>query len=452
MQEAAINKGSRAFTVADVFPLMWAPAHLFHLALHNDNGGFDVTEALVILASLAVLARPKQASLLLGLAGVQLIDWVSQAPYAPDHWNLVAVINLMLLAVAATSGRGRSPVPTALPAIRGAVLIGYGAAAFAKWNSDFFDPVVSCAADLGGQATLGLSDNIPGSGPVLIGLAAGAETLVFLGLLVPKTRPAGARLGLAFHGLFSLGPIIAVWDFTTTLMALFVLFLPAEQLDAAVNRILAAFDGSPVVGLLARHRLAVLGLVAALSLIIGSGRLGNGQLLVWAFFLPYVLIVAVGVFGVSPSLGSQTRTPLPLITLPLLALVAFTALNPYLGLRTTGSFTMFSNLRTEGEGANHFVLDGWHLTDHQNDLVTLDTSTSEALQELADTGQALTASTVRTLPLVDDDVQLTGRRNGTPLTWSEETSDQVLGPLGWFERWFLSFRPVALDGRPTCGN
>ncbi|MEL6263995.1 MAG: hypothetical protein AAFR12_23415, partial [Cyanobacteria bacterium J06626_6] len=45
------------------------------------------------------------------------------------------------------------------------------------------------------------------------------------------------------------------------------------------------------------------------------------------------------------------------------ALVLFSAsiillfgLSPYLGLRTAGTFSMFSNLKTEGEYSNHFLL------------------------------------------------------------------------------------------------
>lgn len=36
--------------------------------------------------------------------------------------------------------------------------------------------------------------------------------------------------------------------------------------------------------------------------------------------------------------------------------VVFFALMPYLGLRTAGTFSMFSNLRTEGDISNHLLL------------------------------------------------------------------------------------------------
>ena len=59
----------------------------------------------------------------------------------------------------------------------------------------------------------------------------------------------------------------------------------------------------------------------------------------------------------------------------LLALAFFVwfALNPYLGLRTAGNLTMFSNLRTEGRSSNHLLLGSNPLKmfDYQEDLVEI---------------------------------------------------------------------------------
>ncbi|MGW0158952.1 hypothetical protein ACWDUN_06470 [Mycobacterium sp. NPDC003323] len=48
------------------------------------------------------------------------------------------------------------------------------------------------------------------------------------------------------------------------------------------------------------------------------------------------------------------RTPIALYLVPVL--LVFIGLTPYLGLRTAGNFSMFSNLRTEGEQSNHLLL------------------------------------------------------------------------------------------------
>lgn len=453
------STGFASYGLADVFPVMWVPAHLTHLALHDGSGVFDLTELAVLVAALVLLGRPRSRARLLALAGVQVVDWLSAAPFNPDHWTLVLAVNLILLATSPFVPGRRSVVSAAAPAMGLALLIGYGAAAFAKWNDGFLDTARSCAVVLADQATVGLVSRLPSLHPVLVGTTLAAETLVFLGLLIPAARPFGSRLGVVFHGLLSLGPVIAVWDFTAILLALFVVMLPPSQIDHAVRRLQAATDGSPSIAFLMRHRWLVyswLGLV-----VIGAGveELPNRQLLVWATFTPYLLIVAYGVLPAwprgraGPSRMNMDRRSM-VASAPVLLFLAFTAVNPYLGLRTTGAFTMFSNLRTEGPGSNHLVLDGLHLTDHQNRLFIMESSNAAAMAALAEDDQAINESTLRQLGMITDGYTIVGSfaDDGERITWTEQRSEELVGEMTWFERWLLSFRPVALDGQPRCGN
>lgn len=45
-----------AVTLADVFPVMWVPAHLTRVALHDGSSAFDPTELTVAAAALALLS------------------------------------------------------------------------------------------------------------------------------------------------------------------------------------------------------------------------------------------------------------------------------------------------------------------------------------------------------------------------------------------------------------
>jgi hypothetical protein len=68
------------------------------------------------------------------------------------------------------------------------------------------------------------------------------------------------------------------------------------------------------------------------------------------------------------------------VLLPLVALVGFNGLCPYLGLKTTLCYAMFSNLRTEGGTTNHlFIPASWQVFDVQQDLVTILDSSDDAL-------------------------------------------------------------------------
>lgn len=450
----AVDDGGRGrvHRLADVFPVMWAAGHLVHIGIHEGSGRVDPTEVLVVAAAVALLGRPRSRRWLLGLAAAQVLDWLSQAPYNPDHWNLVLGVNLILLTVGLV-GRRADPVTAAAPALRLALLIAYGAAALAKLNTGFLDTTWSCAVELGHRATFGAVTVVPGHRPVLIAITVAAELLVFLGLAIPRTRSGAVRLGTGFHGLLALSPAVAVWDFTTILWALFALFLPARELDAAVRRVAASVDGSPVARLLARHRWPALVGLGLLSLSAGLQAERGLWSLVWIPFLPYFLFVAVGLFG-TPRSGAEPRRVAPsLLALPALGLLAFTALNPYLGLRTTGAFTMFSNLRTEGPGGNHLILPSWHPTDHQNDWFVVESASDPDLATVVEHGRALTRTTVRQLSRPATGQSMTGAfADGEPVVWTDHGSDRLVGAPTWVERWALSFRPVALEGEPGCGN
>jgi hypothetical protein len=65
-------------------------------------------------------------------------------------------------------------------------------------------------------------------------------------------------------------------------------------------------------------------------------------------------------------------------------LVFLNGLSPYLGLKTENSFSMFSNLRTEGNVTNHYLVPvSFQVFDFQKDLVEIVSSTDSSLQKTA---------------------------------------------------------------------
>ena len=75
--------------------------------------------------------------------------------------------------------------------------------------------------------------------------------------------------------------------------------------------------------------------------------------------------------------------------LPVLLLAIVWALNPYLGLRTTGANTVFSQPPHRVPDPNHLFMPSWRLTDWQEDMVVLVSSTDAELQAGADNDLAL---------------------------------------------------------------
>lgn len=436
-----------------VFSIMWAVAHVLHLGLHGEGALSFGTEAVVFLSGIIVLLRPRSTRALQLMAATQLVDWVSVAPFNPDHWTLVAAVNLTLLLAGITHReRDGHVVEKAAGSLRILLLIAYGAAAFAKWNWAFLSPVTSCAVWIADQASFGLFEGLPGAGPVAIGFAIGSETVVFLLLLMRRTRRFGVRLGLLFHTVVSLSPAMAVSDFTATVFALFVLFLSEAEIDAAVRRLADLTHGSPTVAIFRQRRWIVPAWLAFCGGVAGYSSQSLSLLIVWLTFTTYAAVVLIAVLPVAELTEPLARLRPTWAMIPAAAFLAFTVLNPYLGLRTTGAFTMFSNLRTEGGGSNHLIVGGWHLASFQNELFTIVDSNDASLRALAEDRQALPLASVRSLPRLAPGLTMTGTIDDVAVTWTEQTSELVIGDPSWFERWLLSFRPVSLDGVPRCGN
>ena len=66
------------------------------------------------------------------------------------------------------------------------------------------------------------------------------------------------------------------------------------------------------------------------------------------------------------------------VQVPVLLLIAAWAALPYLGIRTSGVFTMFSGLRTEGIFPNHLFMPSLHVAGWATDLVIIEPRTTRA--------------------------------------------------------------------------
>jgi hypothetical protein len=92
----------------------------------------------------------------------------------------------------------------------------------------------------------------------------------------------------------------------------------------------------------------------------------------------------------SKAIDVQSKTDtlsfsIPHISFAILPIIVFlNGLSPYLGLKTENSYAMFSNLRTEGNISNHYIIPtSFQVFDFQKDLVEIVSSSDPTLQALA---------------------------------------------------------------------
>jgi hypothetical protein len=294
------------------------------------------------------------------------------------------------------------------PVLQVSLMLVYALAGFHKLNSDFFDPAVSCVAelvgDLGrmtGSSVVGIPTRLvliagllllihallsarsayrPISPAVRAGVIGAALLVAVLAFaLAPEVPPAGilAMAGIVILWELAGGLLLAVprlqlpilafsWamhatlaligfvDFGAFALALLFTFVPAPYRDRLAGTLRLPLANRPV------HRVHLyFGLCVLAGISAGLGRRFLGGLifnlaalvLIWPLIAAAVAPPRPAWTGV-PAAGALT--PRWMFVFP--ALLLLHGLTSYLGLRTAGNFSMFSNLRTEGVASNHLLL------------------------------------------------------------------------------------------------
>jgi hypothetical protein len=257
------------------------------------------------------------------------------------------------------------------------------AAAFAKLNTGFLDPVTTCA--------VWILDAIPrvsiptGFAGLMIVGAIITEFAIPTLLMFRRTRFLGVILGIGFGVITALAghaPFAGFgWSF-------YVLFIPPWTLGRVVVTVrrrigpqlrqrLVDASSSPVAWV-------VLG--AAALLVMAAVRLAPDDIVALikrygatAAFCAWMLIWTVLLLRNwrhwirMPQAGSRTFGAGHAVFAVAIVLIVLNAASPYLGLKTTFSFTMFSNIQTEPGRWNHVVVpEAFRIFNLQQGIVRFD--------------------------------------------------------------------------------
>jgi hypothetical protein len=239
----ANNDGARDLAV--LFASLWAVATLFHLGSFGKLTAFN--HFVLAGAALAVIVRPASVAALSMLAGLQLYDVALDLPTASNHWLFTGFINLTLLfcVVRAVWTRDRPDVqasplgpdawmPGFAPLARLELVILYGYAVLHKLNTDYLARESSCGVAFF-QAMLERFPFLPAVPALEVAAIYSpliAEALIAILLISRRTRIAGILVGALLHVGFALDPIGPFYNFSSMLLAMFVLFAPPAVLPA----------------------------------------------------------------------------------------------------------------------------------------------------------------------------------------------------------------------------
>jgi hypothetical protein len=439
MDPPALNSSLRAFG------RLWGLAAIAHVIANFAQPDLPTAVGLVNLAvgltGIWLVVMPRRA-LLLGLAGLIVVSLVLEMPITGNHWLLAGLVSAAILV---TGAKETKLFPTA----RWILLVFYSFAAFAKINTGFFDPEVSCAVFFAIQSlrSWGLPV-IAADGalaPLIIWATAAIELAIVPLLLFRRTRYWGVVVGSLFHALISFDLAQHFYDFTAVLLPLFGLFLPEttlgtirlapEVLPDLIKRALAS---------VAAVACALLVLTASLPLTEWSFLLlTTGPFLLW---IPFAFLWLRWLFRLRPRpFAIAWRTGLGGAVV--VALAVANGLTPYTEIKTAYGFNMYANLVTAQGESNHLLITRtWPLRKGYEGPVEIISSNDPGLLSYRDSGYRIAYPQFQRYLAANRGVVVTYLRNGVE-TRVEESATTPSSP------WWWRFFPLrALDTRipPRC--
>lgn len=477
-----------------IFSFLLAAAVIFHVGKWNIWLHSPVS-LLLGVSAVSVLLKPSSAYRLYALLLLVVADAFGKMPWIPNHWLFAAIVSLTILSSASIIAIRHRRITTDTtelfetftPAVRLELVLLYFFAFFHKLNLDWLDPDVSCGTMLlySSLHLHGLHEDdsllriLPVYGTLIV------EAAIPLFLLFRKTRIAGIIIALIFH--FFLG-VFEYYNFSALTYAVLYLFAP----DNFPDQLREWWRGSSVrgiylraadTGLIGRYKtpaLAAAGVVclalfiyASLSYPVREPHIAlndpakTGKTRLYYAFLCLWWIYGISLTGIfllslrtrHTAIYRDNRYFIPAYTVIMLfpLLIVINGASPYLGLKTQTSWSMFSNLRTEGGYSNHLVIRRpYYMFGYQTDLVEVRRSSDPVLNVFQDSGYLIPyfelrryLSTNRSSYPASDGLEYV--RNGGGGTVLKPADDPVIfEPENYLLRKFLSFRPVPSVERGFC--
>jgi len=417
-----------------LFVLLWVGALLFHYHARDrwNEGVF------VLPAAIWAVLNPSSLPRLLILAAVQTLDALMNLPIKNNHWLLTTIVDITLLSSYFLYYKSAKYDwwKVFCSSTRILMIVLYSFAVLHKLNSDFFNPEYSSAA-LFYEAYAQRFPFLPNCSFIkeaFIPLTLFMEALLPCLLFFSRTRLLGVIIALLFHFVIAYNPMSHFWDFSSLSFPLLLLSAP-EQISCAILSALTRI----------KKYLAALG-VALFALHFFDSILA--ALAAWTIYGSTILVaLLIELRKGGYACVRSCKSPL---TLLLLVFLLFNGFSPYLGLKTESSFSMFSNLRTEGNTTNHlFIPTTLQIFDFQKDLVQIVSSNDPYLLRLKEENLQLPFFELQKYVKTHATIQVKYIRAGAYYTDKElraASSPHVLLAQ------FLIFKPIPQQLLPVRGS
>ena len=469
---ASTTEGLIAFTP------MWGAAMLFSLAgdrnilMLREGSLLFALSWVAVAAACTLIVRPRLTNLLYVLAGLMVVRYGLLLPVASNNKTITVFMNAAILVCALQAtwtglrdAQLRDVLYERMRVVARALLaVMYFYGIFHKINADFLDPRVSCAVALYDPLVrgFGLAGN-PIGHQVAIWSTFIVETITITALYWKRFFAIGLIFGLIFHFIIPISTYSWYMDFSSLVLALYMLSIPREVSTAFFERVAGIFRASRArfgsagvllpFAIVAAIAVLVVGFVALRAERVGQlFQLYNSiWVLFWAVYggIAMVLLTAVALDYLPWRGSSGPRQPLWLYAFPLVLFLS--CLSPYVGLKTESSIAMFSNLHTEAGETNHLLFTTPpYLFDYQRDVVKIIDASSPPLQRVATGRDGLVWHGLQQYLRENPQEWVTFRRDGVLYERATAASIAHLPQPNWLERKLLIFKTVDFDRPKVC--
>lgn len=400
------------------FSPVWAAAAIFSLAgdrtmlVFRDGALLGLMTWAAIAVAALLIWRPRWTPLLFVLAGVMLTRYMVAMPVAGNNKMIAAFMNAAILVICVHAVFRHNSTATLRENIyedmrvvaRALLAIMYFYGIFHKINTDFLDPRVSCAVALYMPLAdgFGMQHNLTGK-YLAIWSTFLVEGIAIVSLYWKRWFAAGLLLALMFHFVIPISVYSWYMDFSSLVLALYILSVPREVSERFYNSCARLFR-------VLRERFGLLGQALPFGAVIGGAATVVAILAVFSRQTPIapshayqsvwvlmwvvyggitMLLLAESALSHLPWQGTPgPRRQLWLYAIPATLFILCTA--PYVGLRTEASLAMFSNLHTEAGISNHLLIkQPLALFPYQSEVAMIKASSDPDLQHFADRKQGL---------------------------------------------------------------
>jgi hypothetical protein len=412
------------------------------------------------------------------------------APKGPLFGALTTLVLLIvfirMLAKAPTMGGGDIYLARFAPVIRVAIVIMYFWAVIQKLNWDYVNPEISCAALLHSEIAAYFGKLVPADTWALHVAIWGSyffEAGIPLLLVFRRTRYIGFYVAILFHLWLSIHPAAGIFSFSSLILGLLALFLPVkwgEELQALWEAQLSWLGradlrkGRKIAGwivvlvffvTLAVQGILYLTIAKSYEVFWVANRIGWVTFFIWGLWISANYLIA-GWKGRGADLALPNKAKWNLAWIGLIPVI-MNGFIPWMGARTQTSFSMYSNLRSEGE-SNHMFLNRVDIFQFQKDMIEVLEAKPNILDPLEKPKGIGNFANIghRIIPFFefrrlvsespeDVDLEVTYLRGGETLNLGRKNG-QIYGneaafkPLPYFQYKLMWFRRLASLEEPMC--